>query len=68
MAADPITAGLTLAGDVVKLTDDELSVLNSPANQASRQAWFEQKQRELDAEAVAKAQQGNPIPLEERSS
>lgn len=31
-----ITAGLTAFGDVVKLTDDELAILNSPLNIQAR--------------------------------
>lgn len=63
-----ITAGLTAFGAVVKLTDDELLILNSPANQAARQAAWEQAQRDEDAKAVAAAIAGNATELQERSS
>jgi hypothetical protein len=67
-SADPITAGLTLAGAVVKLTTDELAALNSAQNIAARQAAFEQEQRDLDARAVTQAEEGDATELEERSS
>ena len=63
-----ITAGINLAGQVVKLTDDELAFLNSNQAVTARQAYWEQQQRDLDAQAVAKAEAGDATELEERSS
>ena len=67
-AAPVITAALNAAGAVVKLTADELAYLNSPQMIASRQAAWEQNQREEDIEAVTAAEAGNLTELRERSS
>ena len=44
-----ITAGITLAGEVVKLTEQQLAVLNSPQEQQARLNAEIQRQKDQNA-------------------
>jgi hypothetical protein len=55
---------LQLAKEGLSLVD----LFNHPAIVAARQQEEEQRQRDLDAQAVTKAIAGDPTMLEERSS
>ena len=66
MALDPITAGITAAGEIVKLLDTELVALNSPAAIEARKNVDVQKRRDqntIDAEQGLKT--GNATKINE---
>jgi len=58
--APTITAGLTLAGDIVKLTDDELAFLNSPTMvQARKNVALQQDKDRAHQDAVDALKSGD---------